>query len=142
MSINIKVNEQVEILTAAMSIACSATTRATGRESKPTGGTTNLSLKRTGRSPQNTTKEEGMRHKLLTLALKRHPDREARPVTVFPNISEDKCAGSWLLATPSPDLSLSAKIFREAFSAHLSLPSPELRDGGWVGRPVGTPKHS
>ena len=27
---------------------------------------------------------------------------------------------------------------REAFSAHLSLPSPELRDGGWVGRPVGT----
>ena len=24
---------------------------------------------------------EGMRHKLLTLALKRHPDREARPVT-------------------------------------------------------------
>ena len=81
---------------------------------------------------------EGMRHKLLTLALKRHPDREARPVTVFPNISEDKCAGSWLLATPSPDLSLSAKIFREAFSAHLSLPSPELRDGGWVGRPVGT----
>ena len=35
MSVNIKVNEQVEILTAAMSIACSATTRATGREPKP-----------------------------------------------------------------------------------------------------------
>ena len=35
MSVNIKLNEQVEILTAAMSIACSATTRATGREPKP-----------------------------------------------------------------------------------------------------------
>ena len=34
-SITIKVNEQVEILTAAMSIACSSTTRATGREPKP-----------------------------------------------------------------------------------------------------------
>ena len=81
---------------------------------------------------------EGMRHHLITKALSRHPDREARPVTAFPNISEDKCAGSWLLATPSPDLSLSARGFREAFSAHLSLPSPALRDGGWVGRPVGT----
>ena len=81
---------------------------------------------------------EGMRHQLLMEALKRHPDREARPVTVFPNIAEDKCAGSWLLATPSPDLSLSVKVFREAFSSHLCLPSPELRDGGWVGKPVGT----
>ena len=81
---------------------------------------------------------EGMRHQLFTMALKRHPDRQARPVTAFPNIAEDKCAGSWLLATPSPDLSLSARVFREAFSAHLSLASPELRDGGWVGKPVGT----
>ena len=75
---------------------------------------------------------------MLTVALKRHPEKEARPVTVFQNIADDKCAGSWLLATPSPDLSLSARVFREAFSAHLSLPSPELRDGGWVGKPVGT----
>ena len=37
---------------------------------------------------------EGMRHLLLMKALKRHPDKEARPVTVFPNIAEDKCAGS------------------------------------------------
>ena len=60
MSINIKVNEQVEILTAAMSIACSATTRATGREPKPSivEEQPDLSLKRIGRSPQNTTKEE------------------------------------------------------------------------------------
>ena len=35
-----------------------------------------------------------------------------------------------LLAIPSPDLSLSSMVFREA--------SPELRAGGWVGRPVGS----
>ena len=35
---------------------------------------------------------EGMRHQLLTVALKRHPDKEARPVTVFQNIADDKCA--------------------------------------------------
>ena len=81
---------------------------------------------------------EALRHKLLTMALSRHPDREARPVTVFPNIADDKCAGSWLLATLNRDLSLSSKVFKEAFSSHLCLPSPELRDGGWVGRPVGT----
>jgi hypothetical protein len=39
-----------------------------------------------------------------------------------------------LLAIPSPDLSLSSRVFREAFSA-----SPELRAGGWVERPVGSP---
>ena len=38
-----------------------------------------------------------------------------------------------LLAIPSPDLSLSSRVFREAFSA-----SPELRAGGWVERPVGS----
>ena len=36
-----------------------------------------------------------------------------------------------ILAIPSPDLSLSSMVFREA--------SPELRAGGWVGRPVGSP---
>jgi hypothetical protein len=59
-------------------------------------------------------------------------------VTVFPNISDDKCAGSWMLAVPSPDLALPKAVFREALSAHLCLPSPALREGGWVGRPVGT----
>ena len=29
---------------------------------------------------------EGLRHEVLTLALKRHGDREARPVTVFKNL--------------------------------------------------------
>ena len=69
---------------------------------------------------------EALRHQLLSLALSRHHNREARPVTVYQNLSDDKCAGSWLLAIPSPDLSLSFRVFREAFSAHLSLPSSEL----------------
>ena len=44
---------------------------------------------------------EGLRHQLLTLALSRHHNREARPVTVYQSISDDKCAGSWLLAIPA-----------------------------------------
>ena len=35
---------------------------------------------------------EGLRHEVLTLALKRHMDRQARPVTVFQNF--DKLSGS------------------------------------------------
>ena len=85
-----------------------------------------------------TQQREGMRHLLLTRALERHPDREARPCTVYQNIADDKCAGSWLLAIPSPNLSLSTRVFREAFSSHLCLASPEVKAGGWVGRPVGS----
>ena len=70
---------------------------------------------------QVTQQREGMRHQLISLALERHPDREARPCTAYQNISDDKCAGSWLLAIPSPNLSLSTTVFREAFSAHLCL---------------------
>ena len=36
------------------------------------------------------------------------------------------------------DNSLSTPVFREAISAHLCLSSPALREGGWVGRQVGT----
>ena len=39
---------------------------------------------------------EGLRHEVLTLALQRHGDRLARPVTVFQNF--DKLSGAWLLA--------------------------------------------
>ena len=39
---------------------------------------------------------EGLRHKLLVRALTAHPIRDARPVTVYQNVSDDKCAGSWL----------------------------------------------
>merc|ERR1711989_286684 len=81
---------------------------------------------------------EGLRHQMLTKALKAHPDRDARPVTVYQNISDDKCAGSWLLAIPSRDNCLSSPVFKEALSAHLCLASPALRQGGWVGKAVGT----
>ena len=80
---------------------------------------------------------EGLRHKLLVRALTAHPIRDARPVTVYQNVSDDKCAGSWLLAIPNRDNSLSTPVFREAMSAHLCLPSPALREGGWVGRQIG-----
>ena len=81
---------------------------------------------------------ESLRHQFLSTALQRHPDRLARPVTVFQNVADDKVAGRWLLACPSPDLGMSAPVFREALSAHLCLPSPAIRDGGWVGRAVGS----
>ena len=81
---------------------------------------------------------EKLRHTLLTKALEEHPDQLARPVMAFPNISDDKCAGAWLLATPSRDLGLSTPVFKEALSAHLCLPSPAVRDGGLVGKAVGT----
>ena len=81
---------------------------------------------------------EKLRHQLLTKALEDHPDQQARPVMAFPNISDDKCAGAWLLATPSTDLGLSTPVFKEALSAHLCLPSPAVRDGGWVGKAVGS----
>ena len=80
---------------------------------------------------------ESLRHQLLKHALNEYPDRQARPVTVFQNVSNDKVAGRWLLATPSQDLSMSTPICKEAMSAHLCLPSPAVRDGGWVGKRVG-----
>ena len=80
---------------------------------------------------------ESLRHQLQRKALAEHPDRQARPVTVFQNVSDNKVAGRWLLATPSQDLSMSTPIFKEAMSAHLCLPSPAVRDGGWVGKRVG-----
>ena len=81
---------------------------------------------------------EGLRHETLSKALALHHDREARPVMVFPNISDDKSAGRWLLAIPSLDLGMSAPVFKEAMSAHLCLPSPAIRDGGWEGKSVGS----
>jgi hypothetical protein len=75
---------------------------------------------------------EGLRHEVLTLALQRHGDRLARPVTVFQNF--DKLSGAWLLALPGPDTGLSAKVFTEAMAAHLCLPSPAVVTGGWVGK--------
>ena len=77
---------------------------------------------------------ESLRHQLLNQALRLHPDKQARPVTVFQNVSDDKVAGRWLLTCPSPDLGLSSPVFQEALSSHLCLPSPVIRDGAWLGR--------
>ena len=74
----------------------------------------------------------------MVRALAAHHDQDCRPVTVYQNVSDDKCAGSWLLAIPSRDNCLSSPVFKEALSAHLCLPSPALRQGGWVGKPVGS----
>ena len=60
------------------------------------------------------------------------------PVTVFQNVAEDKCAGRWLLTSGGQDLGLSAAVFQEALSSHLCLPSPAIRDGGWLGKADGT----
>ena len=81
---------------------------------------------------------EMLRHKLLDKAISVHHDRDARPVTVFPNVAEDKCAGRWLLTSGGRDLGLSSAVFKEALSSHLCLPSPAIQGGGWVGKAVGT----
>ena len=73
----------------------------------------------------------------MTWALVKHPDKQARPVTAHQNIADDKVAGSWLLATPGSDLSISGSAFQEAISAHLCLASPAIINGGWFGKKVG-----
>ena len=77
---------------------------------------------------------EGLRHEVLSLALQRHGDRGARPVTVYQNY--DKISGAWLLALPGPDTGLSSSVFSEAMAAHLCLPSPAVTAAGWVGIPT------
>ena len=74
--------------------------------------------------------KEALRHEVLTLALERHADRRARPVTVYQNF--DKLSGAWLLALNGSDTGLSSTVFREAMAAHLCLPSPAVVNGGWV----------
>ena len=80
---------------------------------------------------------EGLRHKTIGKALINHPDRRAKPVTVFPNIADDKVAGRWLLAGPGADNGLSSPVFQECLSRHLCLPSPAIKEGRWEGKTVG-----
>ena len=79
---------------------------------------------------------EGLRHRTIAKALNNHPDRQAKPVTVFLNIADDKVAGRWLLAGPGADLGLSSPVFQECLSRHLCLPSPAIKEGRWEGKPV------
>ena len=82
-----------------------------------------------------TQQREALRHEVLGKALKEHPDRSARPVTVYPNF--DKLSGAWLLALPGSTNGLSAAVFAEVLSAHLCLPSPAVVGSSWVGKTVG-----
>lgn len=79
---------------------------------------------------------EGLRHEVLIKAPKQHPDREARPTTVFRNF--DKLSGAWLLAVPGPQSGLSSRVFGEAMAAHLCLPFAAVVSSGWVGQSIGT----
>ena len=76
---------------------------------------------------------ERLRARVLEKALQEHPNRAARPVTVYPQL--DKLSQAWILATPSPATHLPSPIFREHMAAHLCLPSPACRS--LVGKPVG-----
>ena len=78
---------------------------------------------------------EGLRQEVLTKALMEHPDRLARPVTVYQNF--DKLSGAWLLALPGPSTGLSTPVFSEAMAAHLCIGSPAIMSSGWVGKIVG-----
>ena len=108
----------------------------------PSGPLASTAAKAGGTSLDDSTRssivkqKEMLRHKLMTKALQNYPDRDSRPVTVFPNVADDKCAGRWLLAAPSSDLGMSSPVFQEAMSAHLCLPSPAIRNGGWLGKTV------
>ena len=75
---------------------------------------------------------ESLRYEVLTLALERHTDREARPVTVYQNFY--KLSGAWILALPGPDTGISSMAFTEVMASHLCLPSSSVVLGGWVGK--------
>ena len=111
-------------------------------EEEPSGSLAVTAAEAGGHSTDGSTRtnvvhqREMLRYKLMAKALTNFPDRQARPVTAFQNIADDKCAGRWLLAIPSPDLSLSSPVFKEAFSSHLLLPSLAMREGVWHGREV------
>ena len=71
-------------------------------------------------------KRENLRGLLLRRALGLHPDQQARPVLMLPQL--DKLSMSWLLALPGPCSGLSSPVFSEAMCSLLCLPSPACRD--------------
>ena len=76
---------------------------------------------------------EELRGKVLSQALREHPDQAARPVWVYPQL--DKMSQAWILATPSAHTHLPPPVFREHMAAHLCLPSPACE--AKLGQPVG-----
>ena len=71
---------------------------------------------------------EALRHEVIDKALKEFPNRQARPVTAYPNF--DKQSGAWLLALPGPVNGLSSAVFAETLCAHLCLSSPAVVNSG------------
>ena len=78
---------------------------------------------------------EGLVHEVLVKILSEHPDRQARPVTVFGNF--DKLSGAWLLSLPGPVTGLSSQVFAESLAAHLCLASPAVLASRQVGQNIG-----
>ena len=91
-----------------------------------------------GRSSRRkiTEQREDLRQLAMTLCLKKHWDRAARPVTVYQNL--DKLSDPWVQSLPGPHTGLSSAVFSEAMAARLCLHSPAVVSSGMVGRPVGT----
>ena len=83
-----------------------------------------------------TEQREKLRGSVIGEALKKHPDQNARPVLVWPQL--DKLSSAWLLSLPGPHTGLPTSVFSEAVCSHLCLPSPACRDrvGERVGRSV------
>ena len=83
-----------------------------------------------------TEQREKMRGAVLSKTLTLHPNQQARPVLVWPQL--DKLSSAWLLAYPGPHTGMSSTVFSEAVCSHLCLPSPVCRDrvGERVGRAV------
>ena len=77
---------------------------------------------------------EQLHHEAMVRCLELHPDRLARPVTVFQNL--DKLSDPWTQALPGPHKGLSAAVFTEAMAARLCLYSPAVMATGRVGQPV------
>ena len=77
-------------------------------------------------------KRENMRGLILRRALERHPNQQARPVLMFPQL--DKLSNAWLLALPGPFSGLSSPVFSEGMCSLLCLPSPACK--GRVGETV------
>ena len=102
-------------------------------EEEPSGPLSVTAAEAGGHSTDGSTRtkvvhqKEMLRYKLMVKALSNFPNRQARPVTAFQNIADDKCAGRWLLAIPSSDLALTSPVFKEAISSHLLLPSPAIK---------------
>ena len=79
---------------------------------------------------------EATRGQILQRALELHPNQQARPVLVWPQL--DKLSNSWLLALPGSSSGLTGPVISEGMCSLLCLPSPACRDrvGASVARGV------